>query len=99
MIRKPRTLEGQAPSEVASRFHGYRRLFKLIAFALLLGPTAAIVRGQTYLQSSGVPAFTTKLPIENGWIDASNGRLHLEIPLGSFPERVLPPYNIVLMYD
>jgi RHS repeat-associated protein len=99
MIRKPRTLEGQAPSEVASRFPGHRRLFKLIAFALLLGPTAAIVRGQTYLQSSGVPAFTTKLPIENGWIDASNGRLHLEIPLGSFPQRGLPPYNIVLMYD
>ncbi len=99
MIRKPRTLAGPAPSDVALRFPGHRCAFMLIAFAWLLGPTAAVVRGQSYLQSTGVPSFTTQIPVENGWIDASNGRLHLEIPLGSFPQRAGRTDNVALVYD
>jgi hypothetical protein len=56
-------------------------------------------KAQTYLQNVGVPPFTTKLPVENGFINAANGNLHLEIPLGSYPQRGGPPDKIVLMYD
>lgn len=73
-----------------------RALF-LITLALLLG--ASTLRGQTYLESVGVPPFTTKLPVENGFINAANGNLHLEIPLGSFPQRGGREDKIVLMYD
>src|SRR6267154_348367 len=65
MVRKPRTLSGSAPSNVVPGFSWHRWSLLLIVFAWLLGPTAAVVRGQSYLQSTGVPAFTTKLPVEN----------------------------------
>jgi len=75
------------------------RTLMLVLAAWLLGPSALRLQGQTYLQSIGSPTFSTKLPVEGGWIDASNGRVHLEIPMGSLPQRGLPTDNIVLMYD
>ena len=71
----------------------------LVAIAWTLGPDVAVVKGQTYLQSVGSPAFSTKIPVEMGYIDASNGRLHLEIPMASYPQRAGRPYNVALMYD
>lgn len=70
----------------------------LFALAWLLGSGTA-AKAQTYLENVGVPAFTTKLPVENGFINAANGNLHLEIPLGFFPQRAGAPDKIVLMYD
>jgi RHS repeat-associated protein len=71
----------------------------LVILAFLLGPGVACLRAQTYLQSAGVPAFTTRLPVENGFINAANGNLHLEIPLGSFPQRGGRQETLALVYD
>ena len=75
----------------------FRKVSPVFALALVLGAMPA--KAQTYLQSVGVPSFATELPVENGFINAANGNLHLEIPLGSFPQRSGAPDKIVLMYD
>lgn len=45
--------------------------------ACLAAPRAA--HGQTYLDSVGIPNFTTQFPVENGFVNIPNGNLHLEI--------------------
>lgn len=91
---------GSQSSRQVSRLRQVRwGLSSVFALALLLGSSAIPAKAQTYLQSIGVPTFTTKLPVENGFINAANGSLHLEIPFGSFPQRGGPPDKIVLMYD
>ena len=55
--------------------------------------------GQTYLQSIGVPPWSNDLPVENGWIDAANGILHIEIPLASYPQRGGATETVKLEYD
>lgn len=75
------------------------RLFAGFGLVLFIGASAITAKAQTYLQNVGVPPFTTKVPVENGFINAANGNLHLEIPLGSFPQRGGPAEKIVLMYD
>jgi RHS repeat-associated protein len=67
--------------------------------AWLLCFASSPVAAQTYLENVGVPAFTTNIPVENGAINASNGNLHLEIPLGTFPQRGGRRDSVVLMYD
>lgn len=83
-------------------FRPARRGSLLLALVWLLGTSAIPVKAQysqSYLENIGVPAFTTKLPVESGFINAANGNLHLEIPLGTFPQRGAPPEKVVLMYD
>jgi hypothetical protein len=72
-------------------------LFLALACLLAFGTTS--LRAQTYLQGIGVPTFTTQVPVENGFINVANGNLHLEIPLGSFPQRGGGTDNVSLMYD
>ena len=71
----------------------------LIAVALgvfSVGSTSA----QNYLTSTGSPAFGTPEPVQLGFVDASNGNLHLSIPLGSYPQRATKqPEAITLEYD
>lgn len=55
--------------------------------------------GQDYLTRVGRPTFSTPEPVELGFIDLSNGNLHLEIELGSFPQRGRIPYSARLIYD
>ena len=70
------------------------------AFVLLVGLLFGnTLRAQSYLNSAGVASFSTILPVENGWTDLSNGRLHLAIPLGSFPQRGGRTLNVSLIYD
>lgn len=69
------------------------------ALAATLAFCTPELRAQTYLQNAGVPTFSTLVPLENGWIDASNGRLHLAIPLGSYPQRGGNSLAIALVYD
>jgi hypothetical protein len=76
-----------------------RSQFFRVVLVLGLFGASVTAKAQSYLQNVGVPPFTTKLPVENGFINAANGNLHLEIPLGSFPQRGGPPDKIVLMYD
>jgi RHS repeat-associated protein len=42
---------------------------------------------QNYLTMTGISGSTVPYPAEMGTVDAANGNLHLEIPLGSFPQR------------
>jgi RHS repeat-associated protein len=79
---------------------GRHRWILLLVFSALLGASTAVpLKAQSYLQNIGVPPFTTTIPVENGFINAANGNLHLEIPLGSFPQRGGRAVTAVLMYD
>ncbi len=75
------------------------RIFSLVALIWLLGASAVKVGAQTYLQNMGVPPFTTMIPVESGFVNAANGNLHLEIPLGSYPQRGGRVDKVALMYD
>ncbi len=75
--------------------------FSLIFIGFLLcvfsSPGAS---AQSYLTSVGNVPFSTTIPVELGNIDASNGDLHLEVPLISLPQRATAkPYSVTLAYD
>ena len=73
----------------------------LIMFAWIVSSGALTARCQdiNYLNSIGVPTYSTNLPVENGYVNAATGDLHLEIPLGSFPQRGGSHLKVSLMYD
>lgn len=58
------------------------------ALILLLGLQFSLKPAEAqYTTATGMPSFTTALPVEMGFTNVANGNLHLEIPLGSFPQR------------
>lgn len=70
------------------------------AIAWLFGPTVVRVHAQlNYLTVIGKSSPDAILPVENGYVDAATGNLHLEVPLGSFPQRGLPTLTAKLIYD
>src|SRR5438445_5747300 len=69
-----------------------------LALILLLACVSPL-KAQSYLENVGIPTFTTSVPVENGFINAGSGNLHLEIPLGSFPQRGGRQYRVALVYD
>ena len=72
----------------------------IIAVAWSFALNATLAQGQTYQQSVGVPTFTTAVHLEeNGFINTANGNLHLEIPLGSYPQRAGGQAQVSLVYD
>jgi RHS repeat-associated protein len=73
--------------------------FLLIVSMCLLGIAAPQLAAQSYLQSVGVPSFTAAVPVENGFINLNNGNLHLEIPLGTYPQRGGHKESVALEYD
>jgi RHS repeat-associated protein len=78
--------------------HSLAPVLALVAFALIaFCPT---VSAQNYLSATGTPSFSAPEPVEYGFTETTNGNLHLEFPLGSFPQRgTKAPYNLRLMYD
>lgn len=73
-----------------------------IAVAALLVTHTETLRAQdvdTYFQSIGIPTYQTELPVESGYIRVANGALHLEIPLGSLPQRAGTQFKAALVYD
>jgi hypothetical protein len=91
------SLSNSSTGNCGSTFRVYRRTLFLLALWLFgLNPA---MKAQTYLQSAGRPTFTTALPIENGFYNAANGNIHLEIPLGSFPQRGGRTLTYALAYD
>src|SRR6266699_1773420 len=104
-MRRKAMAVAYCPSEIVtspnhvSGIRGRHWTFLLVALAWLLGPIAPTVRGQNTSDSIGVPPFSELAPIENGYINLSNGDMHLEIPLGSFPQRVGRRFKAELMYD
>ena len=75
----------------------------LLASALvwLLGGVASIdAQDQNgHLNAIGIPTYTGIVPVESGFIKAANGALHLEIPLGTFPQRGVHEFKAALIYD
>jgi RHS repeat-associated protein len=72
---------------------------KVICFLVLiwqLAPAAVRAVAQTGI---GIQPNTTAIPVELGFLDTTSGNLHLEIPLGSFPQRGSPPFKAWLVYD
>ena len=51
------------------------------------GGLRGVALAQSYLTSTGSPGFALPEPTEVGSVDATSGNLHIEIPLGSFPQR------------
>ena len=72
-------------------------VFSFLTLASTLLPSVA--RGQSYVYQVGTPTFTTALPVENGFVNMANGDLHLEIPLGDFPQRGGRSLSPRLVYD
>ena len=65
----------------------------------LLCPFVECASAQDYLTSTGAPQFAAPFPAEDGSVDAASGNLHLEIPLGSFPQRGGTVLRPRFMYD
>jgi hypothetical protein len=71
------------------------------ALPLSLGYLSTCSSGEGSLPWLVVPTFTTLVPVENGFINAANSNLHLEIPLGaaSYRQRGGCQNKILLIYD
>jgi len=64
---------------------------------LIFAATIAFLPLLTHAQ--GIPRYTILLPIPNGFVDAQTGNVHLEIPLGSMPQRKGDPIVSKMVYD
>jgi RHS repeat-associated protein len=71
----------------------------VICALYLVGPFCVLLSAQNYLTATGVSGFSTPYPAEMGTVDAASGNLHLEIPLGSFPQRGGSALVPRLLYD
>jgi RHS repeat-associated protein len=100
LINESTVLEPIASARLTARVKWRRLALVLVFIGSLLGPITTSVEGQqSYVEAIGIPAFSMRVPVENGFIDASTGRLHLEVPLGSFPQRGARGLKVALMYD
>lgn len=68
-------------------------------FVCIVGLPLLAQQSEDYLTSTGTPSFAAPYPAEMGTVDAASGNLHLEIPLGSFPQRSNKPIDMKLSYD
>jgi YD repeat-containing protein len=73
--------------------------FLLLACWLLGSLDAFCQNDQSYLNDTGSPAYAVTIPVENGYIDVSNGNLHLEFPFASPPQRGAVSLTEKLVYD
>jgi RHS repeat-associated protein len=75
-------------------------IFAVLAGILSLVFSSSVARAQSYSDVGGLPPFSAPEPVELGFTDAANGNLHLEIPLGSFPQRPNNrPFTAKFVYD
>src|SRR6266576_1285856 len=97
-----------SPPSILPRLNSDPRIYRIrwialvLGLAWLMGPRATTVEAQTsedYLDAIGIPAFTTAQPVEKGFINLSNGNLHLNLPLTSLPQRAGSQATVSLMYD
>jgi hypothetical protein len=72
---------------------------KLLFAVLCLLYVALPARAQNYLYATGSPAFSTQLPIDQGFVNVNNGEIHLEIPLATKKQRGDLILNEALVYD
>jgi RHS repeat-associated protein len=72
-------------------------LLCLLATCLVSIPRDAFA--QDYVSATGNPSFAVNIPVENGFINISNGNLHLEFPLATHAQRGTLSLNERLVYD
>src|SRR5690349_8432491 len=68
----------------------------VLAGATLFASVARSLAGPSY---EGTPDHTVAVPVPLGFISATTGHLHLEIPIASLPYRNSDPYITKLVYD
>jgi hypothetical protein len=63
---------------------------------IVLGiPRAVMAQGNAF----GSYPWTTPILVSGGYFDATDGNLHLEVPIASMPERGSVPFVAKLAYD
>ncbi|MGB7667989.1 MAG: hypothetical protein WBL66_12095, partial [Candidatus Acidiferrales bacterium] len=77
-----------------------KKLRFLVGALCLLMAAGGTAHAQSYGTASGMPPFVAPEPVELGFADVSNGNLHMEISLGSYPQRASKqPLDVKLVYD
>lgn len=71
------------------------RLFLCICLCVIAGHSSA----QDYIYAIGNPSFAVNIPVENGFINITNGNLHMEFPLATHKQRGALQLNERLVYD
>lgn len=74
-----------------------RSLIPAFILATLISPLVSVA--QTPFSITGVPPYAVQIPVPLGFISATTGRLHLEIPIASIPERNGEPLIAKLVFD
>src|SRR5690348_2930037 len=59
----------------------------ILSMLLCLVIGAQVCEAQTFLTEQSQRIATAPEPTELGYVESANGTLHLEVPLGSFPQR------------
>src|SRR5580704_4605193 len=84
----------------APRMGLYRFILTLVVTIWIFWPCARVAHAQDDpLVQIGIQPFSTTQPVPGGYINTMTGNLHLEIPLGSYPQRGQGPAKVALTYD
>lgn len=76
------------------------RLSAACMFLLMAATVGPLGRAQDYIYATGSPNFGVRYPVPGGFINITNGNVHLTIPLGKFKQRgKLSPVEVNLEYD
>jgi len=86
-----------SPTHCAKSILSSRTLTTFAITLMFLLPN--LCQAQTYLNATGVPTFSTRSVVENGFVNLGNGNLHMEINLGTFPQRGKATLSAKLIYD
>jgi RHS repeat-associated protein len=86
-------------SRVINRLRQLRKHIAPAVICLLAFGVQYARAQQGYVSSIGLPTFTTATPVELGVINLANGNLHLEIPIGTAPQRGRLQMQEKLVYD
>ncbi len=76
-----------------------RTALLLCLAALCLAMTSRSLLAQDYLTATGNPTFGVNIPVENGFINVTNGNLHLEFHLATHKQRGALNLDEKLVYD
>ena len=87
------------PKPAESKYMVHTPLF-VTAVLVIVAFASSSAHAQDYLSGSGIPTFVSPQPVEQGFVDASNGNLHLQFTFGSYPQRGSgQPYSVNYVYD
>jgi hypothetical protein len=76
-----------------------RLWFFAFIYSALAGTPALSQNSQSYLNDLGTTPYGVNIPVENGFINISNGNLHLEFPLATHPQRGALSLGEKIVYD